>query len=269
MSGVAPRASAIAASAAVDVLAFGAHPDDVELGCAGTLASVADGGRRFGIVHLTVGESGTRGTPDQRRREAEAAAASLGASTLDILDCGDGALRTGTAEEDAVIALLRRHRPEIVLLPPPSDRHPDHGRAHELVRAAAFYAGLRKRGVGEPHRPAALFHYMQHDSFEPAFVVDVTSTWTRKLRALEAYTSQLHRMATAPGIPVAGIPVAGIPAAAAEPPTKVSSREFAAAVEGRARHFGQAIGVEFGEPFGSRGPLSIGDLWTLRPGGLR
>jgi bacillithiol biosynthesis deacetylase BshB1 len=244
---------------AVEVLAFGAHPDDVELGCAGTLALLAERGRRFGIVHLTGGEAGTRGTPDQRRREAEEAAASIGAATLDILDCGDGCLRTGATEEDAVIGLLRRHRPEIVLLPPPADRHPDHGRAHELVRAASFYAGLRKRGTGEPHRPAALFHYMQHDSFEPSFVVDVTSTWAKKLRALEAYSSQLFRP-SAVGEPSA---------VSAEPPTKVSSREFAAAVEGRARHFGQSIGVEFGEPFGARGPLAVGDLWTLRPGGMR
>jgi LmbE family N-acetylglucosaminyl deacetylase len=123
------------------VLAIGAHPDDVELGCGGTLAKLAAAGRRVGILHLTGGEAGTRGTAALRRREAEAAAAALGAVEVAILDCGDGGLRTGPAEEDAVIELLRRLRPELVLAPPPSDRHPDHGRAHDLALAACFYAG--------------------------------------------------------------------------------------------------------------------------------
>lgn len=240
----------------VDVLAFGAHPDDVELGCGATLALLAEQGRRFGIVHLTCGEAGTRGTVDERRAEAERSAETLGATALEILDCGDASLRTGPAEEDAVIEVLRRWRPEVVLLPPPLDRHPDHGRAHHLVHSAAFYSGLRRRGTrasGEPHRPAALFHFMQHDIFEPTFVVDVSSTWSRKLAALEAYSSQLYR----PGD------------TRREPTTKVSSREFSLAIEGRARHFGQSIGAEFGEPFASRGPLAVADLWQLRPTGLR
>ena len=239
---------------AVDVLAFGAHPDDVELACGATLALLAARGRRFGIVHLTCGEAGTRGTVAERRQEAERSAEILGAAALEILDCGDGSLRTGPAEEDAVIGVLRRLRPEIVLLPPPVDRHPDHGRAHQLVQSAAFYSGLKRRGEnGEPHRPAALFHFMQHDSFEPDFVVDVTSTWAQKLAALGAYSSQLYR----PG------------ETRNEPATKVSSREFSQAIEGRARHFGQWIGSEFGEPFGSRGPIAVSDLWHLRPAGLR
>lgn len=243
----------------VDVLAIGAHPDDVELGCGGTLALLAASGRRIGIVHLTGGEAGTRGTPEERVREAEAAAAALGASSLDFLDCGDGALRRGRAEEDALVAVLRRRRPELVLGPTPRDRHPDHGRAHRLVADAAFYAGLAGRSApGEAHRPGAVFSYMQHDPFDPSFVVDVTAVWSVKLAALAEYRTQLHQ----PGTNEPGAP-------SIEPPTKVASPEFRAAVEGRARHFGMMIGAEFGEPFHSALPLAVRDPFGLVPGGLR
>lgn len=240
-----------------DVLAIGAHPDDVELGCGGALALLAAAGKRTGIVHLTRGEAGTRGTPEERVEEARRAASALGAATVEFLDCGDGSLRTGTGEEDALIELLRRLRPELVLGPPPRDRHPDHGRSNRLVEAAAFYAGLAGRqstGAHEPHRPAAVFHYMQHDVFQPQFIVDVTRGWEAKMAALAAYESQLHQ---------------GADDERDEPGTKISSPEFRAAVEGRARHFGMLIGAEFGEPFGSRGPLGVSDLWHLLPGGLR
>ncbi len=242
----------------LDILAIGAHPDDVELGCGGTLALAARQGRRVGILHLTRGESGTRGTAEQRLAEAERAAAALGAVELAFLDCGDGALRHGHAEEDSLIEVLRTWRPDLVLGPPPGDRHPDHGRAHALVAAAAFYSGLAARGTaraGPPHRPAATFSYMQHDSFEPAFVVDVTAVWDVKLAALAAYQSQLYQG----------------PAAAADdlPPTKIASREFRLAVEGRARHYGQLIGVELGEPFASPLPLAVADLAAVTPRGLR
>ncbi len=162
---------------ALDVLAVGAHPDDVELGCGGTLALLAGAGRAVGIVHLTSGEAGSRGTAEVRRREAATAARALGVVKLEILDCGDAGLRTGRAEEDALIEVLRRLRPRLVLGPPPSDRHPDHGRAHALLRDACFYAGLAKRSPerGAPHRPAALFCYLQHDLAVPTFVVDVTA----------------------------------------------------------------------------------------------
>ncbi len=249
-------------SAGVELLAIGAHPDDVELACGGTLALAAGRGRRVGIVHLTRGESGTRGTPEERAGEARAAADALGVEELVLLDCGDGGLRTGPAEEDALIAVLRRLRPEVVLAPSPADRHPDHGRAHRLVAAACFYAGLAgRRGVGDglsPHRPGAVFHYMQHDPFEPRFVVDVTAAWERKQAALACYASQLH--------PAAG---GGSGAPRDAPPTKVASREFALAMEGRARHFGLMIGAELGEPFGSRLPLAVRDPLELVPGGVR
>jgi len=237
----------------LDVLAIGSHPDDVELGCGATVALLAEQGRKVGILHLTRGESGTRGTVEEREAEARAAAAALGAVVVDFLDCGDGLLRRGVAEEDALIELLRRRRPEILLGPTPADRHPDHGRAHQLVADAAFYAGLARRGAGSPHRPAAVFSYMQHDPFAPSFIVDVSSVWEKKLAALAAYGSQLYQ----PG------------SDRDEPPTKVSSPEYSRAVVGRARHFGLLIGAAYGEPFLSRLPLAVRDVMSLVPGGLR
>ncbi|MDA8016633.1 MAG: bacillithiol biosynthesis deacetylase BshB1 [Thermoanaerobaculia bacterium] len=242
----------------LDVLAIGAHPDDVELGCGGTVALLAEQGRKVGILHLTRGEAGTRGTPGQREDEARAAAEALGAVRVDFLACGDGALRHGLEEEDQIIALLRDLRPDILLGPTPDDRHPDHGRGHRLVADAAFYAGLAKRApeTGRAHRPGVIFSYMQHDPFEPSFVVDVSSVWDKKLASLACYPSQLHTGRRQTG------DTAGTP-------TKVSSPEFRAAMEGRARHFGLTIGAEFGEPFWTKLPLSIKDPMSLLPGGIR
>jgi bacillithiol biosynthesis deacetylase BshB1 len=271
----------------LDVLAIGPHPDDVELGCGGTLALAARQGRRVGILHLTRGERGTRGTAEQRLAEAEQAAAALGAVELAFLDCGDGALRCGEPEEDALIEVLRTWRPELVLGPPRHDRHPDHERGHRLVAAAAFYSGLRARGsrAMAAHRPAAVFSYMQHHSFEPSFVVDVTAVWEAKMAALAAYRSQLYQPPAGgetgaggeagaddqDGTPGHGAPTV-TDAAAGErggAATKVSSREFRLAVEGRARHFGQLIGAELGEPFWSAQPLAVADLLALLPRGQR
>jgi N-acetylglucosamine malate deacetylase 1 len=217
----------------LDVLAIGAHPDDVELGCGGTLALLAKQGKKVGILHLTRGERGTRGTVEERQQEAEDAAKALGAVEVGFLDCGDGAFRTGEAEEDALIERLR---------------------ASQLIQSASFYAGLKNRHpeAGPPYRPGAVFSYMQHDSFEPSFIVDVSSVWETKLNALRAYRSQLYQGSEQKGAQ-----------------TKVASREFWLAVEGRARHFGLMINAELGEPFWSRLPLAVGDLSTLVPGGLR
>lgn len=244
----------------LDILGIGAHPDDLELGCGGTLALLARQGRKVGVLHLTRGELGTRGTAAERRTEAERAAAALGAAELAFLDCGDGGLRTGPAEEEALIGLLREWRPDLILGPTPRDRHPDHARAHALVEAASFYAGLANRAPKSgssrpPHRPAAVFSYMQHDLFEPSFIVDVTSAWEAKLEALSAYGSQLHQP--------------GREEAAGGPVTKVSTPDFRFAVEGRARHFGLLIGATFGEPFWSRLPLAVADPMAILPGGVR
>ncbi|HEX4960856.1 MAG TPA: bacillithiol biosynthesis deacetylase BshB1 [Thermoanaerobaculia bacterium] len=247
----------------LDVLAIGAHPDDVELGCGGTLALLAAQGRKVGILHLTRGERGTRGTAKLRKSEAVGAAKALGVVAMDFLDCGDGGLRTGPDEEDSLIAKLRQWRPDLVLAPAPHDRHPDHTRAHQLAEAACFYAGLRHRGEGEPFRPAALFAYMQHDPFEPRFIVDVTSSWEAKLAALRAYRSQLYQLERDDRDSRDEKERGG------EPMTKVASPEFRLAIEGRARHFGLLIGAAFGEPFWSRLPIAVADPLAILPGGVR
>ena len=244
----------------LDVLAIGAHPDDVELGCGATVAKLARAGRSVGILNLTRGEAGTRGTPEERRLEAEEAARVLGVVELRFLDCGDGSLRSGPDEEDALIEALRELRPDLVLSPTPYDRHPDHIRAHRMVQACCFYSGLAGRGAKTrpTHRPAAVFSYMQHDSFEPAFVVDVSDSWEDKLKSLAAHRSQIHRPGASPD-----------PGSAGAPPTKVSSPEFFFAIEGRARHYGNLIGAAYGEPFWSPLPLAVGDLFSILPGGVR
>lgn len=243
----------------LDLLAFGPHPDDVEIACGGTLARAVRSGRQVGIVHLTRGEMGTRGSPEERQREAEDAAEILGAEVMEILDCGDGGLRTGPDEEDRLIELLRRHRPDVVLGPPPRDRHPDHGRAHDLVEAACFYAGVAKRSphLGEPHRPAVTFQYLLHDSYEPDFVVDVSDVWDLRQKAVAAYASQVFQEGEADE------------SRGDEPLTKIASRDFWYAQEGRARHFGGLVGATFGEAFLSRLPLAVGDVLSLLPGGIR
>lgn len=235
----------------VDVLAIGAHPDDIELSCAGTLCSLVHQGHSVALIHLTRGEMGTRGSEALRRSEAEKAAEIIGARDMVILDCGDGGLRTGPEERRLLVEEIRRLRPEVILGPPPQDRHPDHARAHLLVRESSFYAGLQKLGSGKPHRPGAVFSYMQHSLFSPSFIVDVSPWWPKKLAAIASYGSQFWTR--------------GVDG----PQTKISTEEFHHALEGRARHFGQVIGAEFGEPFQSSGPLAVTNPLSLVPGGVR
>ncbi len=250
----------------LEVLAFGAHPDDVELACGGLLAGLARRGHAVGICHLTRGENGTRGSAEIRQAEARRAAEALGVQWVEHLDCGDGALRTGSDEEEAVIEVVRRTRPRLVLAPPPRDRHPDHERAHALVLDACFYAGLAKRApsLGAAHRPATLFWYMLHQTFEPVMLLDVSADWHRKVAALKAYESQFA-VADAAGATSADETPSQSPAAqgAAQPQTHVSSTAFWSAIEGRARHYGQQIGVEFAEPLACRLPVAVHDPLLL------
>jgi bacillithiol biosynthesis deacetylase BshB1 len=240
-------------STKVDVLALGAHPDDVEIAAGGTLARCVDAGLRVAVAHLTFGEAGSRGSAELRRREAAAAAAALGVEGPYFASLGDGGLRTDRAAEDRVIELVRRLRPRLCLIPPSRDRHPDHERAHRLVRDALFYAGLARRGAGPPHRPEATWEVTLHESFEaPDVVVDVTATWARKEAALDAYGSQLA-------------PRGGGPAASDD--TVVSRPSFRAAIEARARVLGQVAGVELAEGFRSAGPLRLDPAAWLRGAG--
>lgn len=228
----------------LDILVFGAHADDVELTCGGTIVRAVREGRRVGIVDLTRAEMGTRGDAETRRRESLASAEILGVSVRERLDFGDGRLRDGEAQEDELIRLIRTHRPEIVMAPWPDDRHPDHTRTGRLVTDAWFYAGLVKRdGGGAPaHRPDAVIYYIQNYIPHPTFVVDITEVWDDRLRAIRAYGSQFHNPESD------------------EPETFISQKSFIDMIEARARHFGALIGREFGEGFVTKQPPMVNDL---------
>ena len=227
----------------VDVLAISAHADDVELTCGGTLVVLKNRGYRFGIVDLTRGEMGTRGSAEIRSSEARRAAEILGADFRETLDFGDGALRRGRDEELALIDVIRRHRPRLILTPYPEDRHPDHARAGRLVTDAAFYAGLRKLETGNPaHRPQQTVYFSTFDTRRPDFVVDVTPVIETRRAAMRAFESQFHNPESK------------------EPTTVLSQRGFLEAVEARAREYGIMIGVEFAEGFHARVPPRIDDL---------
>jgi bacillithiol biosynthesis deacetylase BshB1 len=230
-------------SETVDILFFGAHPDDVELSCGGTVAKCVKDGLRVGIVDLTRGEMGTRGTPQTRKKEAHGAARALGATFRQQLDFGDGNLQTGRAQELELIDLLRLRRPRIVVVSYPDERHPDHARTGQLVTDASFYAGLRALETGAPaHRPQAVLYYLQNYMFTPSFIVDVTPHWKTKMRSIAAYKSQFHDPKSK------------------EPQTFISDPKFLEMIEARGRHFGALIGVDYGEAYISKQPPKVDDL---------
>ena len=227
----------------VDILFFGAHPDDVELSCGGTVAKSVKDGLKVGIVDLTRGEMGTRGTPQTRKREAQSAARVLGATFRQQLDFQDGNLQTGREQELEIIAILRERRPKIVVAPYPDDRHPDHTRTGRIVTEASFYAGLRALETGlEAHRPQTVLYYLQNYMFTPSFVVDVTRHWKTKMRAVAAYKSQFHDPSSK------------------EPRTFISDPKFLEMIDARGQHFGALINVPYGEAFVSKQPPRIDDM---------
>jgi bacillithiol biosynthesis deacetylase BshB1 len=231
----------------VDYLFFGAHADDVELGCGATIAKLVKSGATAGIIDLTHGEMGTRGTPAARKREALSAARILGARFREQLDLGDGALRTGRDEELQVIDVIRRHRPKVVFVMYPDDRHPDHTRTGRIVTEASFYAGLRRLERELPaHRPQAVVYYIQNYMFPPSFVVEVSASWKTKMRAVAAFKSQFYD------------PKAN--SKSKEPQTFISSKGFIDMIEARGRHFGALIGSEYGEGFVTKQPPQIDNV---------
>ncbi len=227
----------------VDVLCFGAHPDDLELTAGATIAKMKADGLRVGMIELTHGEMGTRGSGRTREREAAAAARILGVDFRIQLDFGDGGLRTGREEEREVIDVIRRSSPKVVFAPLTDDRHPDHVRAGRLVTDASFYAGLRRIHTKfAAHRPQAVIYYMQWYVVTPTFVVDVSDTWKTKMRAIAAFKSQFYDPKSK------------------EPSTKLSDQRFLEMIEARGKHFGSLIGVTYGEPFVTRLPPRIDDV---------
>lgn len=230
-------------SEAVDLIFFGAHPDDVELSVGATVAKSVKDGLRVGIVDLTRGEMGTRGTPQLRKREAQNAAKVLGASFRTQLDFQDGNLQTGRDQELQIIELLRRYRPKLVIAPWPDDRHPDHTRTGQIVTEASFYAGLRALDTGlAAHRPQTVLYYLQNYMIPPSFVVDVTKTWKTKMKSVAAYKSQFHDPNST------------------EPLTFISDPKFLGMIEARGRHFGALIGAEYGEAFVTKQPPKLDDM---------
>lgn len=221
----------------LDILAFGVHPDDVELGCAGTLMAAIDQGKKVGIVDLTRGELGTRGTPASRKQEAAAAAKIMGVDSRENLEMADGFFVNDEAHQRKIIALIRKYQPDIILANAPEDRHPDHGRSAKLVSDASFLSGLRKIEttydgiIQNVWRPAYTFHYMQDRFIQPSFVIDITPFMERKMEAVLAYSTQFAS------------------ADMSEPQTYISSPQFLEIVKARALMLGKRIGVGYAEGY--------------------
>ena len=215
----------------IDVLAFGAHPDDVELFCGGTVIRLVELGYAVGVVDLTRGEKASHGTVEGRARETDAASAELGLTWRDNLELPDTELAATTAQISAVVAALRQDRPELVLAPWSEDRHPDHAAASELVSRAVFFAGVQKFApeTGERFVPRQLLYYSMRHRMTPSFIIDTSASAARKARAIACYKSQVTRRA------------------GDDAPTLISAPGAIAAIDARDRYYGSMIGVTHGE----------------------
>lgn len=235
----------------VDILCITAHPDDVEISMAGTVLHHLALGRSVGLVELTAGELGTRGTPEIRRQEAEDAHQLLGTAFRYQLGLADGFFRADKPSLLAVVGSLREHQPNVVLTNAIHDRHPDHGRGAALVAEACFLSGLRRITTGNdgheqaPWRPTTVLHAVQDRWMEPDLVVDITPFWSRKLAALQCFRSQFFDPDST------------------EPDSPISNPDFLPFLEGRAREMGRLLGVTYGEGFCTARPLGISDLTKL------
>jgi bacillithiol biosynthesis deacetylase BshB1 len=236
----------------LDVLVIAAHPDDAEISVGGTMLRLARAGKKVGIVDLTRGEMGTRGTAEDRERETAAANAILKPAVRHNLDLGDGRVEVSLAEREHLASLMREHQPEIVLAHHVQDLHPDHKACGELARAAWYLSGLAR--LADPSaskpakRPQRLYHFMGHVPFEPTFVVDIGPVWEEKLALVHCYASQL----TPQGAGDKGQHF-------------LFGADILQRMETRARAWGERIGVRYGEPFLHVGPLPCLDP-LLSPG---
>ena len=221
----------------LDILAIGVHPDDVELGCAGSLLAAIAEGKQVGIVDLTRGELGTRGTAETRKVESRNAADILGISIRENLGMADGFFQNDETNQRKLIQIIRKYQPTIILANAPEDRHPDHGRSSKMISDAAFLSGLRKietlqDGVLQQEwRPSYVFNYLQDRFIQPSFVVDISAHINQKLAAIHAYTTQFYN----PDLN--------------EPQTYISTPQFIESVKARAMMLGKRIGVEYGEGY--------------------
>jgi bacillithiol biosynthesis deacetylase BshB1 len=237
----------------LDILAFGAHPDDVELGCGATLAKEIALGKKVGIIDLTRGELGTRGDADTRDIEAEKAKAILGASMRTNMEFADGFFVNDKYHQIELVKMIRKYQPDIVLCNAIDDRHIDHQRASLLVSDACFLSGLMKidtrcpddDGWQEPWRPRHVFHYIQWKNIEPDFVVDVSGYLDKKLEAVFAYESQFYKNDSD------------------EPVTPISTSNFKDSISYRAQDLGRLIGVDHGEGFTVERYVAVNSLSDL------
>jgi len=235
----------------LDILAVAAHPDDVELSCSGTIYKHKLQGKKIGILDLTLGELGSRGSSEVRKQEAMASAEILGLDARVMLDLGDGFFEITEQSLKEVITHIRRFRPEIVLCNAVEDRHPDHARASQLVSRACFLSGLVKvetvfqDKMQESWRPKAVYHYIQDRSLTPDIVVDITDVYETKLNAIKAYSSQFYDPESK------------------EPETPISSLDFWNYIEARARSYGRLINAKYGEGFTVERAVKVEDLTIL------
>lgn len=235
----------------LDILAIGAHPDDVELSAAGTILKSISQGKKVGILDLTRGELGTRGSGELRLKEAEKASKILGISVRENVDLGDGFFQNDKKSQIAIAKIIRKYRPEIVLANAVEDRHPDHGRASKLISDACFYAGLRKieteldGKLQERWRPKAVYYYIQDHYIIPDFVVDVSDFVDQKFDAIKAFSSQFHDPKSK------------------EPESPISVANLFDFIRGRMANMGRYIGVDYAEGFTVERPMGVKDITSL------
>jgi bacillithiol biosynthesis deacetylase BshB1 len=238
----------------LDLLGIAAHPDDVEISCAGTMLMAKRAGKRTGILDLTRGELSTRGTPELRMQETEAASKVLGLDWRKNLDMGDGNIEISSENVMKIVREIRNTRPTVLLTPHRFERHPDHEAASELAHRASFYAGLKKIETTdddgtpqEPYRPLLVMHFMQTYTFEPKVVVDISDVFEERMKAVNAFGSQFGREKTKK----------------TEAETFLTQKGFFETIEAKARYFGLMIGVEFGEPFWTQEAPGTKDIFSL------
>jgi N-acetylglucosamine malate deacetylase 1 len=235
----------------LDVLAIGAHPDDIELSCAATMAKLVNGGKKVALLDLTQGELGTRGSKAIRKREADNSARILGVEFRDNLHLPDGNIECSRKNIIRVIEAIRSYQPSILLFPHSLERHPDHEHAYKLCKEAWFLSGLEKISTRvngkkqEPFRPKKYFHYMQKYEFAPSFIVDVSAVYDIKTKALSAFESQFYNPHSK------------------ERETRLSSKLFLESIKARDMHHGSLIDAAFGEPFYSIEPLGLHSFYDL------
>lgn len=236
----------------LNILAFGAHPDDVEISCAGTILKHVELGYKVGIIDLTGGELGTRGSKSIRLKEAEKAAQLLGVSVRENLHMQDGFFKNDETHQLEIIKKIRHYQPDIILANAPTDRHNDHGRAAQLVKEAAFLSGLVKIKTelnGQEQkawRPVAVYHYVQDYYLEPTFVVNITSYFDRKIEVLKCYASQFYNPEST------------------EPETPISQKDFFKIIESKARIWGRYISTEFAEGFIANRLIGVDHFYHLK-----